>query len=387
LRKLIVCAALLCAAAAGASGQEAATKEGGLPSFVRLGDAGAEAARLLKSDDKKERAWGAYLVGLHGLKGQTPALVLILQDESLASGGPEEAPVRQAALDALIRLDAEVPAETLLPLYQSSPDEVVILLARSPVRNQRALLTLFADDERPARWLAVGNLLAETRAPGFAPRLLGALKLTANVNVFDWEGDHNLGGGSGWNGGGGCGHGGGLDETLPPVGYYELVEYVARGVIVLARGPRVVYYTRSPHRSPCPPDVELLDRDTARVEYLAELLGTSRQWLDFDSSTWHDVVCKDESQCRAKLAAVREEVKNSYSALLGRLLEAGLLDAAEAGGLNPDITLMLTDCRAKKSFPLPAKLRGVKVTIEETGAVSPACADELPAPESDEGAP
>src|ERR1700754_1384184 len=146
LRKLLVCAALLCVAFARASGQEGVESKSATPSFVQLGDANAEAARLLKSYDNRERAWGAYLAGIYGLKGQTDSLVSMLEDESLRGGGDEEAAVRQAALDALIRLDAEVPAEALLPLYASAPDEVLILLAQSPRENQRALLTLFRDD-------------------------------------------------------------------------------------------------------------------------------------------------------------------------------------------------------------------------------------------------
>src|SRR4051812_34165149 len=109
LRKLLVCAALVCVAAVSAFGQGSVESDPATPSFVRLGDAGAEAARLLKSGDNRERAWGAYFVGLHALKDQTPSLVSILQDESLG-GGPAESVVRQAALDSLIRLDAEVPS-------------------------------------------------------------------------------------------------------------------------------------------------------------------------------------------------------------------------------------------------------------------------------------
>ncbi|MFL6333809.1 MAG: hypothetical protein ACJ754_10905, partial [Pyrinomonadaceae bacterium] len=103
MRKFLVCAALLWLAAARAAGQEAdggGESSGTLPQFVRLGDAGAEARRLLQAGENRERAWGAYLVGLHGLKAEAPRLVELLADPALAGGGWEEGLVRQAALDA-----------------------------------------------------------------------------------------------------------------------------------------------------------------------------------------------------------------------------------------------------------------------------------------------
>ena len=58
-------------------------------------------------------------------------------------------------------------------------------------------------------------------------------------------------------------------------------------------------------------------------------------------------------------------MSNSYATLLGRLLDDGLLDAAEASELKPDITLDITDFRDKKTFPLPDKLRGAKVSVTQ----------------------
>jgi hypothetical protein len=378
LRKLLVCAALVCVAFARAFGQEAEESKNELPSFVRLGDAGAEAARLLKSSDNKERAWGAYLVGLHRLKNQTPSLVSLLEDESLNGGGNVESALRQTAFDSLIRLDAEVPSETLLPLYQSSPDEVLILLAREPKKNSQALLGLFTDDATDERWLAIGNLLAEAPAQGFAARLLGGLKIEASVYIYDREGDHNLYGGD--NGGHGCGVGGGVDETLPPIFYYHLTTNARRGVTVFATGPRTVYYERTLWGAYCGDDWRALERDFVRVEYLAGLLGATEDNFGLDARPFREVVCKDAAQCRKALASLRDEIRRAYSSALARLLKEGLLDAAETAELKPDITLDITDARDKKSFPLPDKLRGVKLTFTSYKA-------EPEAPADDEGEP
>jgi hypothetical protein len=385
-RKLLVCAALVCVAFARASGQGSVESKSATPSFVRLGDADAEAARLLNSGENRERAWGAYLVGLHALKGQTPSLVSILQDESLNAGGPVESVVRQAALDSLIRLDAEVPSDVLLPLYASSPNEVLILLARSPQENQGALLTLFTENEPPARWFAVGNLLAEMRAPGFAARVLAGLKIRASVYVFDRE-DH---GGFGTGGGcGGCGYGvdWSPDAELPPVGYYALDYVPSRGATVVARGRHVVYYTRALYPTQGAGGGCGFDRDAARVEYLAGLLYMEDDSLGFTAYPHQEVTCEVPAGCKRALAGVRDEVARSYGVLLGRLLDDGLLDAAEASQLKPDITLDITDLRDKKTFPLPDKLRGVKVSVtafdsEPETTADPAAAEGDPPPDA-----
>jgi len=381
LRKLIVCAALLCVAVSIARGQETGESKTTLPSFVRLGDVSAEAARLLKSDDNKERAWGAYLAGLHGLKEHTPLLVSTLEDESLRSGSLHEAVVRQAAFDALIRLDAEVPAESILPLYASEPNEVLILLAREPKKNELALLQLFNDDTPDARWVALGNLLSAQSTNGFAARLLGGLKIEASVYIYDSEGEHGYGGGDGC--GYGCGAGWGRDGSLPPVGYYHLTTGALRGSVVFVTGRETVYYERTLSSTSCNDNWRTLERDSVRVGYLADMLGTTEEDLGFEARPFREVVCKDAAQCRKSLAALRDEISGAYSSTLKRLLERGLLDASEVSELKPDLTLNITDNREKRSFALPGRLKGVKLSVTE--AVEPeAPAADTPRPNADE---
>jgi hypothetical protein len=366
MRKLLVCAALIWLAVSNAFGQEIEAAGNAVrdepPAFGRLDDVRGEAARLLKSQASRERAWGAYLVGLHGFKEQESSLVGLLADPNLGNVW-EEALVRQAALDSLIQINAEVPAEQLMPLYHSSPDEVLILLARTPERNQATLLPLLVEEMATPRWLAVGNLLAETRAPGFAARLLRDLKIEARVFVFDHEGPHNFGMG----GGGGCGCGGDAPfapEGFPPVLYYTLVDEAARGAVVVAPGRHPVFYLRAPARGNCcGRHVSESDRDFLRVDYLADLLNTGVGDLKFDVRPFHEVVCKDARQCRRALAALRREIGQSYADLSERLLKESLLDPAEASELKPDITFDLMDFRDDKALPLPDKLKGVSISI------------------------
>jgi hypothetical protein len=370
MRKILVCAALVALAAAGAVGQVEGARRGDAPSFARLEDVSAEASRLLGSRDGRARAWGAYLAGAHGLKGHAPLVVALLENEGAAHvGSDEEALVRRAALDALIRLDAEVPSEKLLPLYQLAPDETVILLARAPEQNAAALLALFDDETVDARWFALGNLLAEARARGFAARLLAGLKLRATVFVYDSHGDR------GYNGGGGdaCGgsrHFESTPEGFPPAGRYTLSATPARGAVVVARGRRAVYYVRAAPGQGDAPYVpcDVVRGDEHRVEYLADLLRTTDDDLGLPARSFREVVCRDARQCRGALAALRDETARAYAEVLGRLAAAGLLDASEASTLKPDLTLDLYDQRDLRTFPLPEKLGGVRINAAGGGA-------------------
>src|SRR5215204_5374749 len=112
MRKLLLCVILLLLTNAPAAGQRDDTQAVEPPSYGRLDGLRGEAARLLESQGNRERAWGAYIAGRNGLDDLAPSLVRTLADPALGYG-PEEKIVRQAALDALIRLGAKVPAEVL----------------------------------------------------------------------------------------------------------------------------------------------------------------------------------------------------------------------------------------------------------------------------------
>jgi hypothetical protein len=367
MRRLLVCAALVWLAAVGAAGQEGgapAPPRSDAPSFARREDASAEAARLLKSRENRERAWGAYLAGAYGLKEHAPLVVGLLEDQGVASGGWEEAHVRQAALDGLIRLDAEVPAEKLLPLYPHAPDEVVILLARSPEKNAAALLTLFEEETPDARWVAVGNLLAESRAKGFAARLLAGLEMRATVYVYDSKAERGYNGGGGGCGGNGSRHFELTPEGFPPAGRYSLTTSGVRGAVVLTQRRHAVYYVRAgSERGYLPDCVCDVVRDAYRAEYLADLLGTTEEDLGLEAYAFHEVVCRDTRECRRALAALRDETARTYAGVLERLVGAELLDPSEASGLKPDLTLHLYDERDRKTSPLPDRLGGVKIYV------------------------
>ena len=164
-----------------------------LPPGMTIEPLEAEAKRLLASSDLRDRSWGAYLAGRFGLKDLVPEVLAVLDPGWPFGASGERDFLALAALDSLIQLKAKTPVEILLPLYEQTPDAVVILLANDPEGNQAALLSLA---EKPAsyfRWLALSNLLAQTQAPGFAALVLRELRITVNVTVSDGQ----IGGGVG----------------------------------------------------------------------------------------------------------------------------------------------------------------------------------------------
>ena len=367
MKRLLVCAALVFVAASGVAAQEGSAQsrprdDAPSSSFARRADASAEAARLLRSRENTERAWGAYLAGAYGLKEHAALVVELLEAPSVAADGWEELHLRRAMLDGLIRLDAEVPAEKLLPLYQYAPDEVVILLAHAPEKNAPALLSLFTEETPGARWVAVANLLAVARARGFAARLLAGLKIQATIYVYDREAERGYGGGTGY-GCGGSRHFELTPEGFPPAFSYELNATPLRGAVVVARGRHTIYYVRTGPESGQAQYYGCgdVDRDVYRVEYLADLLGTTEENLGLEARSFHEVVCRDARECRRALAALRDETARTYAGVLERLFGAELLDPAEASELKPDLTFKLYDQRDGKTSPLPAGMSGVKI--------------------------
>ena len=383
MRKLLILAALLCMASAPVRGQEGQVESDAAksetPSFVRTGDLSDEAARLLKSQANQERAWGAYLIGRHGLKEHAPALVELLADPSLGDGWDERI-VRQAALDSLIRLEVKVPLDALRLLPPEFADEKIVLMSRASGEYVALLLEMFdgelaGESGTDTRWLAVGNMLAETKAQGFAPSLLKGLKFVADITVLDREDNYGRGYGGGC--GGGCGSGG-WPESFPPVGFYSLTAHASRDAVVVAPGKHPVYYIRAErYEAGCGYSYTPYIRDFYRIEYLTDLIDTTADALKLDARPSHTIICKDARQCRAELAGVRRLIEQSYALMVSGLVEKSLLDASEAAGMPPDITFRLYDERQKKAFPLPDKLKGVKIEIEDREVeAAPAAAEQ-----------
>lgn len=146
------------------------------------------ALRHLDGTTPEEVAWGAFLVAEGRIDAAAPRIVARLAAE--APNDLERMPLRIALLDALVVLDPVIDPAMLLPHAQGLLKHgVVTFLARHPDRYGAACVELFRRaDPTTTSWLALGNVLAAARTPGFAATVLGGLEVTLTVRVCDRAG-------------------------------------------------------------------------------------------------------------------------------------------------------------------------------------------------------
>ena len=335
---------LLIAASAHAGAQASQAPEG---------RAAADLARDLASNDPRVVAWAAYRAGEARRADAVPALVDTLASARVRSPGLEWGAVRDALLDALIRLDACPPVSALMPHYDARSEEVLILLAEPRAGRDDALLDVLKR-ESGILWYAAAGLLVEDEAPGLAAELLRGLRLTLEVTVEDGRPGDTSGG----FGMGGIGHGVLYPvKGFPPIANYSFWDFPVRDAVVLAGGPRPVYYTRkacaadagipsSGHRS-------FIDAPTAedRVALLDELID---HWLPVKAVEPLTVRWTTPQDYRRRIATARQQLARDAASLIDIAKREGRLTPDEAGGLRIAIDVRVRDNRALKRVPLPA---------------------------------
>jgi hypothetical protein len=84
---------------------------------------------LLESPDAKAQAWGAWYAGRDVMTDLIPGLIAVVSQHANAGTLAEHA-ARDVALDALIQLRAEVPADLIARLVEDKPEHALILAAR-----------------------------------------------------------------------------------------------------------------------------------------------------------------------------------------------------------------------------------------------------------------
>lgn len=320
-----------------------------------LHEAKERAARMMDSDEIREQAWGAYLAGERGLRDFIPSLRRLLARKK----DPDEHQLhclRLVVLDSLIRLNATVSAKELLSLFEDCPEQVIVLLANSPAENSDALLALARSTQRGFRWVAVCNLLAEMKTPGFAALMLKELKIHARVYVLESAGrSPGIGGGELW-GSVACGVWG-AKPSFPPVAHYKFEDHPKRGAVVLSVGKRTIYYQRllvsgTRQQGYCRPDSGG-NCDQERADYLAALFETSRDQLGIDPQPSFAVVWSEPEQFRSEVEGMRKDIKKKYGDLTARLIASGLLSENETASLKPQVSITVVDSRENTSTPLP----------------------------------
>lgn len=309
--------------------------------------------KLLNSLETKDHAWAAYLAEKYRLVELIPQLKNLLRPVSPFAANyntteSEQQYLNRIVLGALIQLDASLTSNKLMPYYEAFPDEVIILMAKSPKEHDAALLSMIREKMAEDRWLAACNLLATARAPGFAAQLLREIKIVISVTVVDQDHGPGVGGGGA---GGSVGDGGySAPRGFPPWFQYRLTTYPLRGDVVVAPGPHTVYYRRQFGWSSY--DTED-DRDQYRREYLALLLGRDLRWFNFDPRPYQTIHWKGSEEYTRAIGDLWKEKQTMFRILVNDLQQRDLLSEEEAASLKPNISLVVRDLRNDNSISLP----------------------------------
>jgi len=154
----------------------------------------AELAIHLRAEEPTEVAWAAWRAGEDGRRD----LVRPLRAALARLAGQDDCEgqlVRLYVLDAMLRLDARVPGEELLPHAVGMLRAPALLLAaNTPLANTAYFRARFDDEGQDLEWQACGNLLAAQNAPGFAAACLAHCELELSVDVRDAADDLFCGG-------------------------------------------------------------------------------------------------------------------------------------------------------------------------------------------------
>jgi len=304
---------------------------------------GNDLVRQLDAPEAKDRAWACWRAGEQHVGSAVPALRRRIGDEN--------ALVRRLALDALIRIGAEVPWQELQPVWDSERACALVLLARDP--DPELLLELLDLGTGVEERTAICNVLAGLRAPGFAAWLLAQVKVSLDIRVVE---PSTLGLGGGCGGAMFGGRGGRRVHVAPgwpPSVHYELVDGEAAGAVVFAPGPYPVAYLRHvvENRGSIAIRRTRGTFDGRPPVYLAAMLQIDE--LPLSTRYASSIAWRGADPFLQELADVRKRVRDDFGRLVAQLREQGLLTQDEANRLEPAIDERITDLRADRTVPLP----------------------------------
>jgi hypothetical protein len=311
------------------------------------------ARRLVDSPGWREKAWGAYLAArLHN-----DDLNRVLADQFLPAAALRDAAYQSdeyayltVLFDAAIDAGIGIPAALLEPFQERWAEPVLILLARDP-ESSPTLLRLRTDEARPLVWLAANNLLFERKSQPWFATLLGELRITHRLTAVDTARPIGRAG----HGGGICGDGiTRFPKGYPPVVHYELHDNGQRDAVLLAHGPRDVFYSRVV----APTDQQagtgtcstMVDHPSMRLAYLAALHDTPAYEVE--------KLFQDSTEIAFTTPAAFEQEANRLLAVQAQSIRTVLNEIAARGLRAPEVPLRIVpeviDQRTAAHDPLPA---------------------------------
>jgi hypothetical protein len=316
-------------------------------SYEKLYDPAVIRAQL-ESPDPQEQAWGAWFAGQGERREAIPLLQAIVDKQIAGTNKIEINPHLDAALDALIQLEAKVPPALISKIYEKRSAEALVLLSKLGPEGNPLLFELGARAEGP-ELLAIANMLLERRAPGTAALLLRNLKINATLVIVD-EGSQDPG------------------EAMtgtptymiagipivgaayPPLPYYWLTDEPRGGDIVLATGPRSIFCRRVLSPPGFTPEVSAFGVNfdqKDRLRYIAAIAGRDFE-MPLKPDQLSSTIGRGKSAPDADIREYRQEILRRYSLLIRMLAEIKLLTTEEASALEkPTIKLNVRDLRTK----------------------------------------
>jgi hypothetical protein len=313
----------------------------------------AELAADLSSDTALTVAWAAS----HAASSPAKELIAPLRKALHAwrdQEGDEAEVTRLHLLDALLQSGAKVPASELLQMLDGERAGTVafVMLLRDPKLNERELLDLFRASppindhellsDAALRTMALGNILAAQKAPGFAAFVWRHLDLDLHVTVND---------------------GGNLMSTIsvalpnvrppapqggfPPEPIYRLVTEAGAGTQWLTGGQTPVGFVR-------------VMSDEQRAWRMPS--GQSAQWFSWlritpmdlqDSDTGLTIAFKSRASFLVEVVVARAKLIAHKKAALRALVAAGAMTEAEAAAAASTTEVHIDDQRANRSEALP----------------------------------
>ncbi len=321
-----------------------------------------EVARLLKSGTPRDRAWAAHLCVKHGLKEFTPQLESAIDEQEGPVGNPRSPRffANQAVLDALIQLEADVPAEHIRSLYPRHPDEVVFLLAQDARKNADALLAILKGRQWSSRSLqfAILSQLVLVRAPGVVAYLMKQ-PATLYVTASETGTEAGIPGGAA-----------GTDQStgpfevppdFPPIGFHrfngEQIGTVSPTNPVYCSAPVTIHRQRFVVSATGPYGTTTDDSWGGDEAYFARMVA----FLDDQPDRLSDfpnyarpLKWEGPEKVHGQLFAIRRDVNRAFNSLKERLLRKGLLTRDEADGIHLDLKMtFLLDGREDRTLLLP----------------------------------
>lgn len=340
-----ICAALSCFASSG---------------FAQTPSLGTEQSersrRLLNSQLWSDKAWGAHIAGQLRTDESKALLVEQLRIYAAlreAASWTDERAFLNVLLDAAIQSGAVVPAQVLEPYRDKEAFVCPFLILAARTTNSDLVLPL-ASSPNDYVWLAANNLLYIWRSETWYQGLLAEIAPTHRFRVKDPDDTTGSGEGSG---GGRCAHGIlRTPEGFPPVAHYWFATEPASDFVVLASGPRNMYYRRwvvtTERQVATCSCLTSLKKMQVQIGYLARLSGRDEAAIEriFHASsdlTFQGGMTGFTSAVNAKLdvqahelAEILEHIRTSY----------GL----PVPNLPLTIAVEVIDQRSNRAEPLPA---------------------------------